>query len=152
MPRVILFLLLLGVAHGVTAQPKARRIKARHQPILRHTVGMQGIALKGGITALRKSLAMDWTYYFSPAWKMKLGLGGAWAKQTENTYRNLFTQPVLGYTLLSNQRNLFLSMLGGTILTYERYQNQSKLHYTLAQSAKRGIFKPKQRGKKTFSC
>ena len=116
-------LLLLFIAHTVAAQPMRA---SSSKPFLRHVQGLHGIEVNTGITAMGKSLAMDWSYYFSPCWQIKAGLGVEVDKLTESTYRNIATQPVVAYTLFSNRRNLFFNMLGGTRLGFERYRLKKK--------------------------
>ena len=134
MPRVILFLGLLGSIHLIKAQEAAPAvpISINNKPVLRHTTGIQGIALKAGIAAIGKYLAMDWNYFFAPAWQIKLGIGAAWAMESQHNDYNLFTQPAGGYTLLSNQRNLFLNILGAGVLSYawqQRVNQQQQPSY-----------------------
>lgn len=119
-------LMLLLVAHAVAAQPM--RISSSN-PVLRHIKGLHGIEFNAGIAAMGKSLAMDWSYYFSPCWQIKAGLGVEVDKFKDNAYRNIFTQPVLAYTLFTNHRNLFFNILGGTKLHFERYRLKKKKEY-----------------------
>ena len=104
--------MLLGVAAS-TAQAK---------PILRHVKGLHGIEANAGITAMGKALAIDWSYYFSPCWQIKAGIGGEVDKFTDNAYSNIFTQPVLAYTMFTNYRNVCLNILGGANLHFESYR------------------------------
>jgi hypothetical protein len=99
---------------------------AEGKPILRHVEGLQGIEANAGITAIGKALAIEWSYYFAPCWQIKAGIGAEVDKFTDNAYRNIFTQPVLAYTLFTNHRNLFFNMLGGTKLHFERYQQKKR--------------------------
>jgi len=116
-------LLLLLMAHTVSAQPMRT---PSSKPFLRHVQGLHGIELNAGITAMGKSLAMDWSYYFSPCLQIKAGLGVEVDKLTDTTYRNVATQPVLAYTLFSNHSNLFFNVLGGTKLHFESYRLKKK--------------------------
>jgi hypothetical protein len=116
-------LLLLLIAHTVVAQPMR---SSSSKPFLRHVQGLHGIEINAGITAMGKSLAMDWSYYFSPCWQIKAGLGVEVDKLTDTTYRSIATQPVVAYTLFSNRRNLFFNMLGGTKLGFEKYRLKKK--------------------------
>jgi hypothetical protein len=96
------------------------------KPFLRHVQGLHGIEVNAGITAMGKSLAMDWSYYFAPFWQIKAGLGEEVDSFTKSTYRNIATQHVVAYTLFSNRRNLFFNMLGGAKLSFERYRLKKK--------------------------
>lgn len=116
-------LLLLLTTHTVVAQPMRA---SSSKPFLRHVQGLHGIEVNAGITAMGKSLAMDWSYYFAPRWQIKAGLGVEVDKFTNTTYRNIATQPVIAYTLFSNRRNLFFNMLGGAKLSFERYRLKKK--------------------------
>ncbi|HAN49846.1 MAG TPA: hypothetical protein DCQ08_02395 [Amoebophilaceae bacterium] len=116
-------LMLLLVSHAVAAQS----IRTSYgNPFLRHVQGLHGIEVNAGITAMGKSLAMDWSYYFFPCWQIKAGLGAEVDKFKDNAYRNIFTQPVVAYTLFTNHRNLFFNILGGTKLHLERYRLKKK--------------------------
>lgn len=112
-------LVLLLVVHVVSAQPIRT---ASSEPMLRHAHGLHGIELNAGITAVGKSLVVDWSYYFSPCWQIKAGIGVEVDKLKDNAYRNIFTQPILVYTILSNHRNLFFNILGGTKLHFESFR------------------------------
>ena len=69
---------------------------AEAKPILRHVEGLHGIEANAGITAIGKSLAIEWSYYFSPCWQIKAGIGAAIDKLLDPAYTNFFTQPVVG--------------------------------------------------------
>ena len=53
----------------------APRTSAFTKPILRHVEGLHGIEANAGITAIGKSCAIDWSYYFTPCWQIKAGIG-----------------------------------------------------------------------------
>ena len=95
---------------------------AEAKPILRHVEGLHGIEANAGITAMGKALAIDWSYYFSPCWQIKAGIGGEVDKFTDNAYSNIFTQPGVAYTIFTNYRNVFLNILGGANLHFESYR------------------------------
>jgi hypothetical protein len=107
------------------------------KPILRHVKGMHGIEMNLGIASIGKSLAIDWSYYFAPCWQIKVGLGTEAEQSQDNTYRNLFTQPVCVNTLYGNNRNFFFNLLGGARLHLE--SNQPKKKKESAQSANIGL-------------
>ena len=111
---------VLGILLGVVAS------SAQAKPILRHVKGLHGIEANAGITAMGKALAINWSYYFSPCWQIKAGIGGEIDKFTDNDYRNIFTQPVLAYTIFTNYKNVFLNMLGGANLHLEWYQPRNQ--------------------------
>jgi len=106
---------LLLMAHTMAAKPT-----------IRHVRGMHGIELNAGIAAVGKALAIDWSYYFSPHWQIKAGLGAETDKFQDNTYSNIFTQPVCVHTLYSNHKNWFFNMLGGARFHLESHQTKKK--------------------------
>ncbi len=74
------------------------------KPVLRHTHGMQGLGLQLGRGAIGYQLVLDWGTYFTTELGLKLWLGGEWRKQETAQYRSLFLQPMLSYTVLTNDR------------------------------------------------
>ena len=97
---------VLGMLLGLAAST------AEAKPILRHVEGLHGIEANAGITAMGKALAIEGSYYFSPCWQIKAGIGVEVDKFTDNAYRSIFTQPGVGYTIFTNYRNIFLNILG----------------------------------------
>ena len=95
---------VLGMLLGIAAST------AQAKPILRHVKGIHGIEANAGITAIGKALAIEGSYYFSPCWQIKAGIGGEVDRFTDNAYSNIFTQPVLAYTMFTNYRNFFFNI------------------------------------------
>lgn len=82
----------------------APRTSVFAKPILRHVEGLHGIEANAGITAIGKSCAIDWSYYFTPCWQIKAGIGAEIDKFQDSAYRNIFTQPVVAHTIYQLQQ------------------------------------------------
>lgn len=95
-------------------------------PSIRHVQGTKSISIHAGIAALGKDLSINYSYHFAPHCQIKVGLGTEVDRLKNNTYKSIFTQPVLGYTLYSNHKNWFFKVLGGTKLHIESYQPKKK--------------------------
>ena len=104
----------------------APRKSAFAKPILRHVEGLHGIEANAGITAIGKACAIDWSYYFTPCWQIKAGLGAEINQFQDNAYRNIFTQPVVAHTLFTNYNNVFLNVVGGASLHLESYWHKKQ--------------------------
>ena len=96
------------------------------KPILRHVKGIHGIGMDLGIASIGKSLAIDWSYYLAPCWQIKMGIGTEAEQSQDNTYWNLFTQPVCANTLYGNNKNFFFNILGGVRIQLENNQPKKK--------------------------
>ncbi|MHA7877733.1 MAG: hypothetical protein ACX93T_02275 [Bacteroidota bacterium] len=112
--------IVLLIAHTAGAS------SAHGKPLLRNAPGMQGIGINAGITSIGRSLDVDWSHYFSLHCKLKAGLGVELDSVKDNTYKNIFTQPVITYTVASNYRNWFLNVLGGAKLHFESHRSQKR--------------------------
>ena len=115
-------------------------LQAVATPILRHIGGFQGVEVNAGIASIGQFGSLAWSYYFSSNWQIKVGVGGAWAKQRQQVYKAVFAQPVLVHTLLSNYRNVFLNVFGGTSLLYESFKRRYNANVGVVLGGELAVF------------
>lgn len=114
---------LLLTTKAVSGQP---RYKPGKLPNIRHVQGLHGIALNMGKASIGRYCLVDWGYYYTPHWQLKVGLGAERHRSTHYTYQHIYIQPVFSRTMYSNHTYWFFSMLGGANLHIEHHVNKQQ--------------------------
>ena len=114
---------------------------AEAKPILRHVEGLKGLEINLGIQAMAPFAEINGMLHITRNWLVKIGLGGAKSlKQRGGEYKAIFSQPGVGYTLLDNSRNLFLSALIGPYIVYEQLNKEQQFNIALALGGELAFF------------
>lgn len=92
------------------------------RPILRHAQGLQAFEVEGGKSPLAYNASLLWRYYARPPWHYAISSGAALYQGAGRRYYAFFFKPACLYTLLSNYKNLFLSLEAAPLPLYEVYQ------------------------------
>ena len=103
-------------------------------PVLRHVQGMKSVGLQGGKTSLGGEMMLVGDYYFSPQWKVSVGLGKEADKWGEHRYQSFFLQPLAGYTLYAHPKYFVLRVLGGAKLSLDSLQTKKQMRQGDARS------------------
>ncbi len=117
-----------------------------NEPTLRHIKSTQGMGLQFGISSIGYKGILEWSYLFLTDLQLKICLGGEWKKKETSSYQSIFLQPALSYTVASNDKNLYLNILGGPILAYIQYKenklnsNQSNFNVGIALGGEVELF------------
>lgn len=122
--RIVLFTVLTMVMSCWGPNlASARSLNAPFRsPSIRHVQGVRSIGIHAGIAPLGKAVSIDYSYHFASRWQINAKLGMVLDKLNDHNYRNVFIQPMLGYTLYSDHRHWFLAALGGAQFHIESHQ------------------------------
>ena len=106
------------------------------EPILRHACGLQALEAHVGKNTIAYNAALAWRYCCSFEWQFKLALTAAARNNQTITYYALLLRPAWLYTVVSDYRNLFFSLLLAPVPLYEYYhQKEHKIeqqHFNFA--------------------
>lgn len=95
-------------------------------PELRHTTGIQSVALTGGQTATGYCASGAYSAYLNQHWYWKLSLGGTYQRQA--SYQSFQCMPAVGVNLIQGNKAFYINLLLGAAAAYERHQQRGNTY------------------------